>query len=151
MKKLLTFSFLLLFANMLFAQMVKNPVEWTATSKKVGDKTYEIRLVANIQNGWHIYSQNTPDGGPIPTSISFTKNPLITAEGATKEIGKMEQRHEKLFGVDVKQFSNKVEFVQIVKLKANVKTSAQVAVEFMTCDDKTCLPPTTQKFTVALK
>lgn len=151
MKKILAFSFLLFFANMLFAQMVKSPVDWTATSKKIGDKTYEIRLVANIQKGWHIYSQNTPDGGPIPTNISFTKNPLVTVEGATKEIGKMEQRHEKLFGVDVKQFSDKVEFVQVVKLKANVKTSAEVAVEFMTCDDKTCLPPATKKFTVAIR
>lgn len=151
MKKLFTFSFLLLFANMLFAQMVKSPVEWTASSKKIGDKTYEIRLVANVDKGWHIYSQNTPEGGPIPTNISFTKNPLMTTQGSTKEIGKMEQRHEKLFGVDVKQFSDKVEFVQVVKLKANVKTSAEVAVEFMTCNDKTCLPPSTKKFTVAIK
>ena len=151
MKKLLTFSFLLLVVNMLSAQIVKSPVDWTATSKKIADKTYEIRIVANIQNGWHIYSQTTPDGGPIPTSISFTKNPLITTQGATKEIGKMEQRHEKLFGVDVKQFSNKVEFVQIIKLKANVKTAAEVAVEFMTCDEKTCLPPATKKFSVAIR
>lgn len=151
MKKILTFSFLLLFANMLFAQIVKSPVEWTATSKKIADKTYEIRIIAEIGNGWHIYSQTTPEGGPIPTSISFTKNPLMTVEGATKEIGKMEQRHEKLFGVDVKQFSNKVEFVQVIKLKANVKTSAEVAIEFMTCNDKTCLPPATKKFSVAIK
>jgi hypothetical protein len=151
MKKLLTASFLLLFSNFLFAQMVNNPVSWTATSKKIGDKTYEIHLTANIENAWHIYSQTTPEGGPVPTSISFTKNPLIIKEGTTKEVGKMQQHHEPLFGVDVKQFSNKVDFVQVVKLKANVKTSVDVAVEFMTCNDKECLPPVTKNFTVALK
>ena len=150
MKKIATAAFLLLFSNMLFAQ-IQNPVSWIATSKKINDKTYEIHLTANIKKGWHIYSQSTPEGGPIPTNVSFTKNPLLTLEGKTKELGKLEQRHEELFGVDVKQFSNKIDFVQVVKLKAPVKTSVDVAVEFMVCDDKQCLPPATKKFTVALK
>lgn len=150
MKKIFTVSFLIFFASALFAQ-IKNPVNWTATSKKISDKTYEIHLTANINQGWHVYSQYTPDGGPVPTSISFTKNPLLILDGKTKEVGKLEQRHEALFGVDVKQFSNKIDFVQVVKLKANVKTSVDVAVEFMVCNDKECLPPATKKFTVALK
>lgn len=150
MKKIFTAAFLLFASNMLFAQ-IQNPVSWTATSKKIGDKTYEVRLTANINQGWHVYSQTTPDGGPVPTTVSFTKNPLVTIDGKTKEIGKLEQRHEALFGVDVKQFSNKIDFVQVVKLKADVKTSVDVAVEFMVCNDKQCLPPSTKKFTVALK
>jgi Disulphide bond corrector protein DsbC len=150
MKKIFTAAFLVLISNMLFAQ-IQSPVSWTATSKKIGDKTYEIRLTANINQGWHVYSQTTPDGGPVPTTISFTKNPLVVIDGKTKEIGKLEQRHEDLFGVDVKQFSNKIDFVQVVKLKAPVKTSVDVAVEFMVCNDKQCLPPATKKFTVALK
>jgi thiol:disulfide interchange protein DsbD len=150
MKKILIAAFILLSSNFLFAQIVKSPVTWTATSKKIGDKTYEIHLTANIQDAWHIYSQTTPEGGPVPTSITFTKNPLVINEGVTKEVGKLEQHNEPLFGVDVKQFSNKVDFVQVVKLKANVKTSVDIAVEFMTCNDRECLPPSTKKFTVAL-
>ena len=150
MKKLLAASFLLLFATFASAQMVKNPVSWTATSKKIADKTYEIHLTATLPGGWHIYSQKTPEGGPIPTEISFTKNPLVTLKGEAKEMGKMEKKFEPLFGVDVMQFSNKVNFVQVVNLKANVKTSVEVAVEFMVCDDTQCLPPSTKKFTVAL-
>jgi len=150
MKKLFTASFLLLFSNFLFAQ-IQNPVMWTTSAKKIADKTYEIHVTANINNGWHIYSQTTPDGGPVPTSLSFTKNPLFQLQGTAREVGKLEKHNEPLFGVDVKQFSNKVDFVQVVKLKANVKTSADVAVEFMVCNDKQCLPPVTKKFTVALK
>lgn len=150
MKKIITAAFLVLCSNFLFAQ-IQNPVEWTATSKKIADKTYEVYLTADIQKGWHIYSQTTPEGGPIPTNITFTKNPLLILKGKTKEVGKLEQRNEPLFNVDVKQFSNKVDFVQVVNLKANVNTSVNVAVEFMVCDDKQCLPPSTKKFTVALK
>ena len=150
MKKIITLSLLIFFANILSAQIVKSPVDWTITTKKLADKTYEVRVSANIQKGWHIYSQTTPDGGPIATSFTYSKNPLITLQGTNKEIGKLEQRFEPLFNVDVKQFSNKVDFVQVIKLKANVKTSVEIAVEFMTCDEKTCLPPTTKKFTVSI-
>lgn len=149
MKKFIPFAILLLISNLLFAQM-QNPVSWSATSKKIDAKTYEIHLTANIEPGWHTYSQTTPDGGPVPTSITFTKNPWITIGGNTKEVGKLEKHHEPLFGVDVKQFSNKVDFVQLVKLKAPVKTSVDVAVEYMVCNDKQCLPPCTKKFSVAL-
>ncbi len=149
MKKILFSSFLLLVVNVLFAQ-IQDPVNWTATSKKIADKTYEIHLIANIEDGWHIYSQTTPAGGPIPTNISFTKNPLLVLQGTAKEVGKLEQHNEPLFGVDVKQFSDKVDFVQVVKVKASVKTSMSVSVEFMVCNDRQCLPPTTKKFTVAL-
>lgn len=151
MKRIIPLVILVLFSNFLFAQ-IQNPVSWTATSKKIDNKTYEVHLKANIGPGWHIYSQTTPEGGPIRTSLTFTKNPLVTLQGNAKEVGKMEKHKEPLFdNIEVKQFSNNVDFVQLVKLKAPVKTSVDIAVEFMVCNDKQCLPPVTKKFSVALK
>ena len=95
--------------------------------------------------------QTTPDGGPSATVISFTQNPLIVLDGPVKEVGKLEQKYEELFGVDVKQFSSKVVFVQIVKLKAKAKTAVNGTVEFMSCNNKECLPPSSQKFSVSLQ
>ncbi|HWJ30617.1 MAG TPA: protein-disulfide reductase DsbD domain-containing protein [Flavisolibacter sp.] len=150
MKKILTLGLSLVILNLASAQ-VKDPIHWAFTAKKVNATTYEVHITANIESGWHLYSQTTPDGGPVPTSIEFVKNPLLTLDGPAKEVGKMEQRHEELFGVDVKQFSNKVDFIQIVKLKGKAKTSLNGSVEFMTCNDHECLPPKTQKFSIALK
>lgn len=133
-----------------FAQ-IQDPVNWTFSAKKIKEGSYEIRMSASIERGWHIYSQTTPDGGPIPTTITFTKNPLISVDGKTKEVGKLEQKHEELFGVDVKQYSDKVEFVQVVKLKGKVKTSVTGSVEFMVCNDSQCLPPSTKKFSLEIK
>ena len=130
---------------------IQDPVKWTFTTKKLKEGSYEIRMSASIERGWHIYSQTTPDGGPIPTTITFTKNPLISVDGKTKEVGKLEQKHEELFGVDVKQYSDKVEFVQVVKLKGKVKTSVAGSVEFMVCNDSQCLPPSTKKFSLEIK
>ena len=150
MKKNIPIAILLLCSNFLFAQ-IQNPVTWSTNSKKIDGKTYEVHVTAKIDKGWHIYSQTTAEGGPIPTSFTFTKNPLVIVEGKVKEIGKLEKHIEPLFqNIEVKQFSNNVDFVQTVKLKAPVKTSVDVAVEFEVCNDKQCMPPTTKKFSVAL-
>jgi DsbC/DsbD-like thiol-disulfide interchange protein len=149
MKRLLLVAAMAAIASLSFAQ-VKDPVKWSFSSKKKDAITYEVRITATIDNGWHIYSQTTPDGGPIPTTIEFTKNPLLVVEGIPKEVGKLEQKHEALFGVDVKQYSNKVEFVQVVKLKGNAKTVVNGTVEFMVCNDRECLPPTKEKFSITL-
>jgi thiol:disulfide interchange protein DsbD len=108
-------------------------------------------MKAKMEDEWHIYSQTTPDGGPIATTISFTKNPLVTLKGDVKEVGKMEQHFEKLFGVEVRQFSEKVEFVQTVTVKPGIKTSILGSVQYMTCNDEQCMPPKKVSFTIALK
>jgi thiol:disulfide interchange protein DsbD len=149
MKKIALFFILIIVSAHVFSQ-VKNPVKWSFASKKIDQATYEISLSATLDPTWHIYSQTTPDGGPSATVISFAKNPLIELAGVAKEVGQMEQKHEELFGVDVKQFSNKVVFVQTVKLKAKAKTALNGSIEFMTCNNKECLPPKTQKFSVTL-
>jgi thiol:disulfide interchange protein DsbD len=150
MKRILLAACLLFSAGLLFAQ-TENPVSWSASARKTADRTYEIHLEASIKPGWHIYSQTTPEGGPIPTSISFRSNPLLSTEGGTKEVGNLEKHFEPLFGVDVKQFSDKVSFVQTVKLKASAKTSLHADVKFMVCNDKQCLPPKTIPFEIPLK
>lgn len=150
MKKFLI-ALVFIFSAAVAGAQVLNPVDWTVTSKKISANTWEVHLKANIQKGWHVYSQTTPDGGPVATTIAFTKNPLFELAGSAKEEGKLEQRHEELFGVDVKQFSNAVDFVQTIKLKTPVSTSANITVEYMVCNDKQCLPPTSKKFSIALK
>jgi DsbC/DsbD-like thiol-disulfide interchange protein len=150
MKKLFAISFGLVMMNMASGQ-VRNPVQWDFSAKKINATTYEVYLTANMEDGWHVYSQHTPDGGPVATTIQFAKNPLLALKGAAKETGKKEQKFEDLFGVDVIQFSDKVVFVQQIEVKGKAKTSLTGSVEFMTCNDRECLPPTTQKFSIALK
>lgn len=133
------------------AQML-NPITWSFSAKKTADKTYEVHLTASIQSGWHLYSQTQPqDAIAIPTGIKFTPNPLVELNGEVKEMGKMQKFHDEKLGVSANQYSNKVDFVQVVKLKANAKTNIAGGVEFQTCDDKKCLPPKTVNFNIELK
>lgn len=129
---------------------VQNPVHWTFTAKKVSTTVFEIHLTGIIDAGWHTYSQTTPDGGPVPTAIHFSTNPLVALDGNAAEVGKLDQHFEKLFGVDVKQFSNKVDFVQRITLKRPVKTNISGSIDFMVCNDHECLPPSNQAFSISV-
>jgi thiol:disulfide interchange protein DsbD len=130
----------------------QNPVSWTYSAKKVGDKTYELQLMAIIQPGWHLYSQTQPaDAIAQPTSFNFNKNPLLKLEGTVKENGKLEKYTDKSLGVSANQYSNKVVFVQKVKLMGNAKTAVTGKLEYQTCDDEKCLPPRTVNFSIPLK
>jgi hypothetical protein len=150
MKKLLTVSLFVLAAAMGNAQL--NPVTWSFSATKTGDKVYEVKIVATIQQKWHLYSQSQPDDAVInPTSFRFNPNPIFKIEGKTQEAGKMEKFTDKTLGISANQYSNMVTFTQKIKLKANVKTNLTGSVEYQTCDDKKCLPPKTVNFSIALK
>ncbi|HLF45447.1 MAG TPA: hypothetical protein VI548_03435 [Chitinophagaceae bacterium] len=124
-------------------------VQWGYSPKKILDKTYEIRLTPIVQSPWHIYSQTSPEGGALPTTISFNKNPKICIEGKTKEVGKVVSKYEDVFEV-VKYFEGQADFVQIVKFKSNIKTNINGSIEYMACNDEQCLPPKTVDFSVRL-
>jgi hypothetical protein len=149
MRNLLGIAFLFI-SSAAFAQQA-SPVSWTFTSKKISDNVYEVQLVATIQAGWHLYSQTQP-GKAIaqPTTFNFSKNPLVDFDGKVKEIGKMEKYKDKELDIEANQYSNKVTFVQKVKVKGKVKTNVSGKLEFQTCDDKKCLPPKTVNFSVGL-
>jgi hypothetical protein len=147
MKAVLLSTFLV----MALAVSAQNPITWTFTSKKLTNGNYEIHMTATIEKGWHLYSQDQPEDAVInPTLFTITSNPLIELVGKIKEEGKMQKFHDKELNLSANQYSEKVEFVQTIKLKGKAKTSFSGNVEYQTCDDKKCLPPKTVNFKVAL-
>jgi len=130
----------------------QNPVSWTYAAKKIADKTYEVHITAKIQNGWHLYSQNQPaDAIAIPIAIKINTHPLAKVSGKAKEIGDLEKHKEPSLGIEDWQYSEKVEFVQTVSLKANVKTNISGTIEYQACTNEKCLPPKTMVFNVRLE
>ncbi len=149
MKRFLFVLPFLFFATVSFAQL--NPVSWAFSSKKISENVFEIHLTATMQPGWHLYSQKQPsDAIAMPTTFNFNKNPLVDFEGKVKEVGKLIKFKDEKLDVSANQYSGKVNFVQLVKLKGKVKTAVTGKLEFQTCDDKKCLPPKTIPFSISL-
>lgn len=125
-------------------------IQWSYHIEKIGARKYAVHLTAALSDPWHTYSQTTPLGGPLPTSIQFAKNPLLAFDGQPKEVGKLEQIHDEAFGVDVKYYQNKVDFVTNVELKSDLKTNVSGTIKYMVCTDEQCLPPATASFSLPL-
>jgi thiol:disulfide interchange protein DsbD len=148
MKKLLVLFCSIVFAMNVHAQK-PNPVKWTFSAIKKSDKQYEVVASATIDAPWHMYSQFV-SGGPMPTTFTFSKNPLIQLAGKTKEKGKLQKMYDKNFKTELSFFSDKVDFVQTVNLKVASKTNLVGMVEYSICNDDRCLPPAKVSFEVAL-
>ena len=147
MKKLLLAGLAFMIGTVAMAQSSK-AVKWTFTSKKVADKTYEVHLTANISGDYHMYAQDAGVEGPLPTTVSFTKNPLVAFDGKPKESGKMVKKFESAWSGNVNYFEKTVTFVQKVKVKGSAKTNVAGKVEFMVCNEEQCLPPAEVEFSV---
>jgi DsbC/DsbD-like thiol-disulfide interchange protein len=124
----------------------QNPVKWTAVYKSISQNEGEVIITANIEKGWHTYSQRPTDAGPIPTSFSFTPSKDFETIGTTQE----ENAHEefvKAFDAKIFVFDGKAEFRQKVKVKKK-GTVILFNVDYMCCNDVMCLPPKTSQLSV---
>ncbi len=129
---------------------IKNPVKWSYTAKKIADKTFEVHITATIDPNWHVYTIDHKADVGVATSVKFSANPLATTNGKLIAKTKAVKMKDPSTGEMVKFYENNIDIVQVFKLKANVKTNITGELEFMTCDDKQCLPPTTKTFSVSL-
>ncbi|WP_347924169.1 cytochrome c biogenesis protein CcdA [Pontimicrobium sp. SW4] len=134
-----------LFSTLLPAQILE-PVKWEFQTEKLSEDEYQLKFIAFVDDNWAIYSQDIPDDGPIPTSFEFDKSDLFTLIGNVKENDKNKvTKHDPVFNMILSKFYNKAEFTQVVKL-SNPNATITGTLNFMTCDDKRCLPPTDVPF-----
>lgn len=141
MKRILVLLIGLLFITFSVSAQIFEPVKWQTSVEKISDTEYYLISTATIDKGWHLYSQDVPDDGPIPTSFTYDdQGGKIKIVGNTLE----EEGHtidDPIFKMKIKYFENKASFKQKIEIEEGV-TSIDGFVEFMVCDDTKCLPPT---------
>lgn len=150
MRKILILFTLL--TSVLWSQaQILEPVKWTVEHKEVAENEYDLIFKASIDEGFHLYSQDIPEGGPVATSFNFidagAKFELV---GNTKE-PEAHIQHDPNFMMDLKWFSHDTDFVQRVKVSDANLSEIKAEVTFMSCDDTQCLPPETLEFAFVLK
>ena len=132
-------ALLLLIFQWGFSQILE-PVEWSTSVEKISDDTYILVSKTNIEKGWHLYAQDVPEDGPIPTTFSYNLDEELVLLGLTKEL----EGHivdDPVFLMKIKYFEEYAEFRQAIKVSNNRLSSVLGEVEFMVCDDTRCLPP----------
>ncbi len=135
----------------LTAQILE-PVKWKFSTEEVSNNMHNLVFTASIDKGWTVYSQFTADDGPVPTLLTFESKDGADIIGKGVETGHKKEGLDKLFDVNVIKYLADEKFVIKQKVKVNDETKPVSGyLTFMTCNDKTCLPPTDIDFTFNLK
>ena len=146
MKNLIVCLLGILISSLTATAQIEEPVKWSFSSVNLGENKVEIRMVADIQPGWHVYSQFIEEGGPIPTSFTFTPSKDYTLIGKVSESPKAISSFDTNFKMKIAWHEKQVVFKQLIKV--NNAGSIKGAVEFMVCNDQKCLPPAELEFSL---
>ena len=141
----LAILFFLAAASSAFTQIL-DPVSWSFSKEKTGEQVYDLIFTAGIENKWHLYGQNLPEGGPISTSFQFSDSEHYERIGEVEEITEPEVKFDPSFNMDLTMFSHEAIFKQKIKVHTQEEFTIQGSLEYMCCDDERCLPPTEEEF-----
>jgi len=138
----------ILFIGFSTQAQIYDPVEWSTSVEKVGQSEDEYQLIfsAEIEEGWHLYAQDVPEGGPVATTFLFQENESYDLIGNTQEEEGI-TLNDPVFEMRIKYFEDQAVFQQKVKLLKDTSI-INVSVEFMVCDDERCLPPAIEEFKI---
>ena len=140
-------SIILLLLTTVFAaqaQMV-NPVHFTSELKMGKGAEAEIVFSATIDAGWHVYSTDLGQDGPIEASFNAVKMDGAERVGKLTPRGKEIKKFDDMFGMELKYFENAVTFVQKIKF-TKPEYDIDCYLEFGACNDRSCMPPTQVEF-----
>ena len=147
MKKLLLVLAVMFAGRSAFAQ-VEGHVTWAYAAKKVSATEAVILLKATIDDNWHIYSAYIKEGGPIKTSFTFSPSREYSLSGTATEPTPLSKIEKAFNNMTVTYFEKSVIFQQKIKLKSAGATVVKGQLEYMTCNDKKCLPPEDVDFSI---
>lgn len=140
------FALVLFLGFSLFATaQTLDPVSWTFKAEPTSDGQYEITFKAEIEKGWYLYSQHLDDGGPIPTTFHFDESKDVELSAEVSENGPFVEGFDDMFGMNIRKYKELAEFKVMVK-DVQDGESLKGYLEFMTCDDHKCLPPSEVEF-----
>ena len=143
MRKILSIC-LLLIAVVAQAQ-IQEPVKFKSELKTLVAGEAEIVFTATIDKGWHVYSTDLGEGGPISATFNVEKISGATVVGKLQPKGKEIASYDKLFEMNVRYFESTAQFVQKLKLTGG-DYKIEGFLEFGACNDENCLPPTQVEF-----
>ncbi|KKB52449.1 hypothetical protein HMPREF1212_00601 [Parabacteroides sp. HGS0025] len=150
MKKLFSI-FLLVFVTLAVQAQIHQPVKWKIKLEDSKTAEKEIVFTATSEKGWHLYDMNLPEGGPVSTSFTFETLKGAELIGQPVSSVKPTVVYDELFAMDLRWYPGTVSFTQKVKITDPKKFKIEGEVEFMACNDETCLPPDRVSFTFDAK
>lgn len=153
MKRILLFLISLIFISIssIAQKPDVKPIRWTVNVKMNSASEGVAIFKASIDPGWHLYGFNLPDGGPKSTVIDLAESKGVKFIGGIVPDNKPVTIHDAMFDLDLTMWEKDITFRQKFKVTDAAKAVIAGKIEFMGCNDATCLPPSTEKFSKPVK
>lgn len=146
MNKFLSTIVCLFVSLAMFAQM-ENPAKWSYQLVQKADGAH-IEFKVNIDPGWHLYDLNLPEGGPVSTTFHFEKLQGCSLAGEAKSLQKATSYHDAIFDMTLRSYERQATFIQAINIENHDLLYIEGYVQYMLCDDQSCLPPNSFEFTI---
>ena len=138
-------SFCLLMLTVIMQAQITNPVHFKTELKTTSGDMAEILFTAMIDNGWHVYSTDLGQDGPIEATFTAVKLNGAELVGKLQPRGKLTEQYDKMFGMKLRYFEGKGTFVQTIRF-TKPDYAIEGYLEYGACSDEMCLPPTQVEF-----
>ena len=137
---------MMIFAYLPIIAQIQDPIKFKTELKNVSDNEVEIIFQATLEQGWHVYSTDLGEGGPISATFNVDSKEGIELVGKLTPKGKEINQMDPIFNMRVRYFEGTATFIQKLKItNKNYKISGYL--EYGACNDENCLPPTSVDFT----
>ncbi|MCH5327753.1 MAG: thioredoxin family protein, partial [Coprobacter sp.] len=125
---------------------ILEPIKWTSQLKEGGaGNQKEMTFHATMDNGWHLYGLDIPDGGPLPTRFVFEKVEGAVLSGKVTPLSKAKAEYSDIFDMNLSWYDKTADFTQALEI-TGAQFSVSGYVEYQACNDATCVPPTKYEF-----
>ena len=132
-----------------FAQ-IQEPVKFKTEWITISDTEAEIVFTGEVEDGWHIYSTDLPEGGPISATFNVDKIEGAEVVGKLMPRGTEIDKMDPIFQMQVRYFAGTATFVQKIKI-VDENYNVTGYLEYGACNDENCLPPTSVDFSFSGK
>lgn len=130
---------LLACCNVAFAQMLE-PVKWTQELKMVSETEAELVFNATIEDGWHMYTTENGEGGPMPAALRVDALQGAELDGTLQSVGDAHTEYDSTFEMDLTFFAHAGSFVQKLKITDPENYRIEGLLEAQACVEGSCMP-----------
>ena len=124
---------------------IQEPIKFKTEWKQNSDTEAEIVFNAIIDKGWHVYSTELGEGGPISATFNIDKIEGAETVGKLTPVGNEINEMDPIFGMKVRYFKDKATFIQKIKI-TDGNYNIKGYLEYGACNNENCLPPTSVDF-----
>jgi len=148
--KKFNYVIILIFWSLSLTAQIHDPVKWQWTVENLTTTGADLKFTASIEPGWSMYAIDLPEGGPIATSFAFESNPSFELVEGMQQVTKPEVKDDPWFKMKIGSFQIVAVFRQKIKILNSENFAVKGEVEYMCCNNQTCLPPKQVEFDIKI-